>query len=309
MNEKSNINEQQFYLTHSRFTTPGEYEYLYAGLPSNVEDIFSVVSNLVFSPMDLPDEQKKKTKNSNKELHYLTIREILEKFSTNSKKDFLKRKKSPDQKIAANCRNVSILLCSMLRHKKVPARLRIGFDCYMYPWIFHDKVLVEYWCQKDQKWKFVDGRLNDSNMARLKIKFDRFNVPTDQFFSAATVWIDCIEGRKSDNKFGSGVPGIIQFKNGLWYIRNTMMHDLMMLNKIELTFWYRWGYMLTFTENSNSLRADTQQIAILSQIARTLCSEIPLLDKLQELITLPNIKIESAATSYHPDKMGHQIFI
>jgi hypothetical protein len=41
--------------------------------------------------------------------------------------------RSPDSRLVGNCRDHTILLCSMLRHQGVPARARCGFGAYFLP--------------------------------------------------------------------------------------------------------------------------------------------------------------------------------
>ena len=314
--KKSYVDPNLFYLEQSKFTGPGKYQEMYDILPDNIEDLCDITSTLLFSTADL-ESQDIKSINPEKiqtDITYLTVEEMLDGLSLRSKKDLIKPRVRLSERVATNCRNSSLLLCSMLRHKGIPARMRMGFNCYMHGWvfhgIFHDKALVEYWCSKDCRWKLVDNRLTKFNLERFRIKFSKYDIPNDKFMTAPQIWLDCIYGKRLANDFGcGGVPGATSFRRGLWYIRNMLIHDLFMLNKVELSFWYTWGYMFSHVEKDQDLLLDKNQMTLFSDIAEVLCSGLITVEEVQKLFNRLKTNVADEVVSRHPHRMGHKVII
>jgi hypothetical protein len=253
----------QFYIEQGPLTDPGEYHFLFEHLPTNAFRKYQLLQNIILHHADA------------KFLNLNLPADRLSDLQLRSSENMLKRiyelcpytfifPREPQERLIGCCRDFSVLLCSIFRHQKIPARLRYGFSTYHIPGFYHDQVYVEYWNEAKQRWCLADVRSNAwvIKAMRLNIDFDLFDVPREKFFTAGEAWYLCRTGQKHPHQFGTG---IIKRLTGLWYIRNKLIQDLASLNKMEMLLWDLWGYMLKTLPNMPIL--DQQQLKLFDQIA------------------------------------------
>ncbi len=142
-----------------------------------------------------------------------------------------------DRKLVGNCRDHSVLLCSILRQQGVPARARCGFGAYFMPNHYEDHWVSEYWNTGQQRWILVDAQLDQLQRDVLEIRFDTLDVPRDQFVIGGQAWQMVRAGKVDPNDFG------IFDWHGRWFVQDNLVRDLLSLNKIELLPWDGWGLM------------------------------------------------------------------
>ena len=130
MNTK--MNKKKYYCKHSIFTDPGEYRSFYNGIPDKLEDIVKSVQSVMLNPVDAYILKLKIQKERMQALKCSNVREII-RLLLRLKNQPLCVPRELDHKIIANCRNMALLLCSIMREKNIPSRLRIGFSNYMMP--------------------------------------------------------------------------------------------------------------------------------------------------------------------------------
>jgi hypothetical protein len=169
------------------------------------------------------------------------------------------RARPPDRRLLGNCRDFSILLCSILRHQRVPARARCGFATYFEPNHFEDHWVCEYWA-KTRRWVMVDAQLDALQRERLGIDFDPLDVPADRFIVGGKAWQMCRSRKYDPDSFG------ISELHGLWFVRGNLIRDFASLNKVELLPWDAWGLIdrddKSITDSDVSL---LDEVAVLSQ--------------------------------------------
>ena len=66
-----------------------------------------------------------------------------------------------EKRLVTMCRGLSTMLCSMLRHQGVPARVRCGFAAYFSPGEYLEHWICEYWHKEQGFWVMVDPQLHD----------------------------------------------------------------------------------------------------------------------------------------------------
>jgi len=219
-----------YFKTQSVITDPGEYASLYEGLPADVaacaQVVPGVMSHIFMDPFmgnPIPEERKN-------EVGLRTIAAKLERMREIDSRP-LKEARPFEKKLVSNCRDYSILLCSMLRHQGIPARVRSGFATYFTPGKYEDHWIVEYWNQKENRWVRVDSQLRPEAVKFLKIDFNPLDVPKDRFITGSEIWVKCRKGEIDPELCG------IQQMKGLWFVRGEMMRDMLCLNKLELMPW------------------------------------------------------------------------
>ena len=136
-----------------------------------------------------------------------------------------------DQRQVGNCRDFSVLLCTLLRWQGVPARARCGFATYFLPDHYEDHWVCEYWNAAQARWIMVDAQLDAFQQQVLQLDFDPLDTPADRFITAGRAYQMCRSGQASPDDFG------IFDMHGLGFIQGNVVRDFLALNKVEILPW------------------------------------------------------------------------
>lgn len=169
------------------------------------------------------------------------------------------------ERTVGTCRDLSLMLCALLRHHAVPARVRCGFAKYFHPPSYEDHWICEYWKAAEQRWAMADAQLDEAHRKHLSIDFDTTDVPEDQFIFPWQAWRLCRSGAAEAAQFGHGDAV------GEWFLQVNLARDLLSLCKREVSTWDSWRDALARSGNLDDeavLRCD--QFAALAQAARGL---------------------------------------
>jgi excinuclease ABC subunit A len=150
--------------------------------------------------------------------------------------------RDPAQRQVGVCRDFALLHVSMLRHKGIPARMRVGFAKYLDPhgplWIDH--WIVEYWDTGRAKWVLTDPEMDAIYRERLGITGDMNELrPEQDFHLAGSAWRLCRAGRCRADNFRYNAKW-----RGMPCIRGNLLHDFGALNKIELGVFDYWDDLI-----------------------------------------------------------------
>lgn len=263
----------EYYSNQGVITNPGEYEYLYERLPSNVPELVKVVQGILIHSGHAhrygvrPSEERK-----NKEEH--NIRKI---------EDMIKRvvelddrpivfARQPEKRLLVSCRSFAVLTCSLLRHQSIPARVRGGFETYFYPQTHvnhHEHWICEYWSSVESRWVQIDAQVDDTQKKAMNININTLDLPDGAFLTGGQAWKLCRAGKTDPNVFGVWDNSNKKWLTGWTFVQSKVVLDLMALNKFELLPW-----------DGNALsKTDTKQLNN---------AEYALLDKVAELTTTAN---------------------
>lgn len=233
------MNPQDFYRTQSEMSDPGEYSSLFDALPNDLTSLCRAVRNIYIHYMsgsaynyEIPPDRMIEVDTRRTDL---ILKRVIELDSRP-----LSEKRQPQDRVVGCCRDASLLLCSMLRHKGIPARTRAGFARYINigtPGFMVDHVVVEVW--DGSRWKLVDPEQNETLIRENHIAFDVQDIPRDQFLVGGLAWSRCRGGQEDASNFGAHPDET--FWRGLWAIRSRMVQDIAMLNKTEHLLWDDWG--------------------------------------------------------------------
>jgi len=190
--------------------------------------------------------------------------------------------KAPKHRVVSICRDFSLLVCSILRLKGIPARLRSGFATYLAQNHFEDHWICEYW-DSNGRWVAVDAQLDDVHQRILKFDFDPCDVPPSNFIVAGQAWQLCRDNMESADGFG-----FRDFK-GLPFIKGSLIRDLFALSKFEMHTWDTgWGILPHFISPISGER-ELRLLDELAAVSRSSDSSTALkLVKSCEEIKLPN---------------------
>src|SRR3989338_8994136 len=201
-----------FYKTHSLITLPKGYSFLFNNLPNDIVTLCQIIRDLFIHIADedifnyaIPPERYK-------EMHYRYTHILLKKIFEKDNRSLVE-KRSISNRLIGICRDMALLECSILRHRGIPARLRVGFADYFTPGIYLDGMWLEYWDSNKEKWCMADVRTSSVHIEKYKlnIDFDLYDIPAEKFISAELAWKLCRECKIKPSRIGS------RRVRGLWY--------------------------------------------------------------------------------------------
>jgi hypothetical protein len=233
------MNAQSFYVQHSAFTHAGKYAAMFNNLPTTVADLCKVVRGIYlhYQGGSLVDYIIPPSRLGEVDLRY--VEAILDQVNQLDSRP-LSEARSPGYRLVGCCRDSALLLCAMLRHQGIPARIRVGFADYFraFPGFYTGHVITEYW--QDARWKRADPEQSPKHIQYNRIDFDVTDIPPERFLTGGAAWTLCRRGGVNAELFGAAPD---DFFKGWWALRNRVFHDLAMLNKIELLLWDTWGWL------------------------------------------------------------------
>jgi hypothetical protein len=233
---KTTLQEQEFFTRHGVMSDPGRYANLLQDLPSDLPGLVQTVQGLL---VHIFWAERHGLKLSEQRQAEVQIRPVERKITRILELDErpLGEARPLEKRLVGNCRDYSLLLCSMLKQQGVPARARCGFGAYFLPDHYEDHWVCEYWNPGEGRWIMVDSQLNDLQKEVLQTPFDNLDVPHDQFLTGGKAWGMARREGYDPEKFG------IFDMHGLWFIRGDLIRDFLSLNRFEILPWDHWGLM------------------------------------------------------------------
>ena len=279
-------NETLYYIQQGRISNPGVFAPLFDVLPDSIEELVKIVQGLTIHVywagsygLKIPDTRMP-------ELQLRTMEKRLASLLELDSRPY-QEARPIDKKQIGNCRDFSLLLVSMLRHKGIAARARCGFGVYFLDNHYEDHWVVEYWNTKLKRWVMVDAQLDNLQCETLKIRFNPLDVPRDQFIVGGKAWQMCRLHGEDPTKFG------IFDMNGMGFIRGNTVRDLAALNRVEMLPWDCWGIILS--ENDE----DQHPSPLIDEIAALAAVDMPDTEKLRSLYeTHENLRLGNSFISF-----------
>ncbi|MEM9557185.1 MAG: transglutaminase domain-containing protein [Acidobacteriota bacterium] len=251
---------QEYYLRQSVLTDPGPYGFLFDEMPDDLEVMKRSVRGIYLHFRKGPRYGYEIPPARRHEPDLRHVEAILARtYSLDPRPLFEPR--SGAHRFVGCCRDAAMVMCSMLRHKGIPARIRLGFTTYHEEkWtddgrpFNQDHVITEYW--RDGAWRLIDT----SDLPH--IEFDTTDLSRDKFLVGGRVWQLCRRGEVDPTHFGHGYGDGF---SSWWALRDNLVRDLAAQNKVEVLLWDVWGWMHeTFTPSEDDL-ALLDRLAALTQ--------------------------------------------
>jgi hypothetical protein len=212
-----------------------EHADMIEGLSADIADLCRVVQGLLMHPgmadlygLAIPEAR----------MHEQTIRSTTRRLAYIRAQDGrpLTIPRAQERRMLGQCYHFATLLCALLRHQRVPARVRGGFAIYLAgPDFYYNHWICERWDQAAQRWALVDPQLDDTQRAGLRIDIDPYDMPRSQFLTVDYVWQQCRAGGLNPRHYG------FDEIRGMEYIGYQLLCDLAALNKTEVMAVDRWG--------------------------------------------------------------------
>jgi excinuclease ABC subunit A len=215
-------------------TDPGEYGHLYDDLPSDIPSLTQAVQGLFIHPLITSLYEVDLTSIQRKEVNIRPVREMLKLMSSLDAKP-LSEARPANERVVGNCRDHATLFCSMLRHKDIPARVRVGFATYFGGELNADHWVTEYWSESARRWVLVDPQIDELQRKEFGIQFDTLDMTSEQFITSGKAWQDIRSGQAKSGTFGHN-----RHLRGVGYVRGSLVRELAALNKVEVLPWDSW---------------------------------------------------------------------
>lgn len=228
-----------YYSTNGKATDPGRHAHLFAGLPLEISALVGNVQGLIVDKdfvglYDLALAERERLG----EVDARHLPNILERLLAKDGRPLLQARE-PAARFVGSCRDYALLLCSMLRHLGIPARIRFGFATYFSKNAdtYSDHCVCEYWDEGETRWRLVDSNVDPVVKSKVGVTANELDLSRDEFLVASDAWRLARNGQADPDRFGVPSIGI----RGLWFIRGSLLRDLAALNKVEVLPWDYWG--------------------------------------------------------------------
>ncbi len=252
-----------FYATPGLLTAPGHLAGLLDPLPGEVEALCRVVQGMMIHIFWAERYGVQLDAARREEVQLRSVARQLARIIELDARP-LDQAREPGRRLVGNCRDFSVMLTALLRHRGVPARARCGFGRYFLPNHYEDHWVCEYWHAAQQRWVLVDAQLDALQSHQLALSFSPLDVPRDQFIVGGHAWRLCRTGQADPETFG------IMHMHGLWFVRGNLVRDVASLNNVELLPWDSWG--LAETHDADLSPDD---LALLDQVAELSHRDVP----------------------------------
>ena len=216
----------EWYQQQSVMTDPGRYAHLYDALPESVTELCRVVQGLLLHVFHTERYGVTLTDQRKKEVRLRKVEDILQRAMELDNRPLIEPR-DPGDRVISHCRDYAVLLCSFLRHKAVPSRVRAGFATY-FEELHQSHWICEYWSEDGKRWVTADAQLDAIQSKYYKIDFDPLDVPAGKFLYAGQEYELARKNRKVDTD---------NLEDGFYAIRRSLIQDLAALNKVEVEVW------------------------------------------------------------------------
>jgi hypothetical protein len=226
------MDDVERWIDHSRTSDPAGHAAAIADLPSDIGVLNAIVQGVLVHADWLTEYGVDGTQLHAASRMTLPVAERLDDILQRDGQG-LQIRRPPDRRAIGTCRDFALLLCSFLRGKGVPSRVRCGFAAYFGSG-WEDHWVCEYWDQSTRTWRLGDPQIDGFLSARLKIGFDPRDVPRQSFVTAGQAWLDCRRARSDPSRFGHGEV------TGLWFAKINVFRDHFVLNDRVASAWDGW---------------------------------------------------------------------
>jgi len=201
-------------------TDPGEYAQMYDGLPESLSALCYLIKRQFVHPAILKEYPDVLPEGSeNEDTKFITVQQMLEGLLERNPLGLV-MDRPPDERLLVSCRYHVLLLISIMKHRGIPARARVGFAPYLNAegksgchWI------CEIWTPSEQRWMFVDPDIK------------RVDFPRHEFELAGNAWLKARKGLIQPELYGLGEW------RGLSCIRGELCQDFASILGFEYVYW------------------------------------------------------------------------
>lgn len=286
---------ERFYAAQSVYTDPGSYASRLDQVPNELGAILEVARQLVFHYRADGDFEQNGIGPSRigeidmryADLMFARIFQLADLPLTDDRQ--------ANQQVVGCCRDFTVLFLAIARHKRIPARARVGFATYFAPGWYVDHVIAEVWDSAEQRWRLVEPEIADTHVDHSDgTPIDPLDVPADRFLVGAHAWQSCRGGGTDASRFVVAPDLHIPSTRGWPYVRHNLIHDLAALAKNEMLLWDDWGLIEQVEPPSQ------EQLDLLDALAVLTSSSYAPLAQLLDFYDRDEFRVPPQVTSCSP---------
>ena len=234
-----------FYRTQTEVTDPGPHARAYDGLPEGIPGLCRAIQQNVIHMWWIGEQ----THGFTRETLEREGRKILDEISLRTVADMLdwilrmdsrplNEPRNARKRLVGNCRDYTVFLVSMLRHRGIPARARTGTARYFFPGEsrLEDHWICEFWDEAKGRWQQADAQIDGVMRTAMKLAYDPTDLPAGQFLTGWECYDELASGRIEARDIGFPPDHC-----GMGYVLNKMLADLASVTGQEVLPWAGWG--------------------------------------------------------------------
>lgn len=233
-----------YYTVQSPFSDPGDYAWLYDDLPDNPAQLIPIINGQLIHYRMAKREKLSLSHSQRHEQRLRTIAQRLTRIHQLNPAPLTEARAVKERQLGW-CREFALLMVSILRHKGIPARMRVGFANYFADDAFNtDHWVAEFWDNALAQWRLIDADLGAQSPELLEsfvkkplkpgIDLPHLRHGTD-FNVAAAIWQRARAGEIKPDHYRAN-----RRWKGWPCLRGNLLHDFQALNKTELMLWDYW---------------------------------------------------------------------
>ena len=150
------------WLEPGRMTDAGAFRRLLTDLPTDPAGIAQVVQGLLIHEFWAAAYGVSLTEHERDLVNLRRVEHVLDAITSRDDRP-LAVAREPHQRIATNCRGLTVMAVTLLRCAGVPARARCGFGAYFTPGWYEDHWVAEY--HDGDRWKLLDAQIDEASSA------------------------------------------------------------------------------------------------------------------------------------------------
>ncbi|AKU17737.1 transglutaminase-like domain-containing protein [Luteipulveratus mongoliensis] len=214
------------------YSDPGEWAHLLDPLPTDAAHLSHVARNLIVHYRSADRVLPIASAGD------INLRWLSDQLATDQRRHGapLHEEREPEERLQGCCRDHSLFCVSVLRHKGIPARTRLGFAHYFSAGWQGDHVIVEAW--NGSEWFRFDPEI-EMPSAALPTPLEIPAGPGSPFETAAEAWRSYRAGADVSNYGVEGVSGVC----GPAFVRDEVIYEVAHRFGDELLLWDGWGAM------------------------------------------------------------------
>lgn len=283
-----------YYAAQTSVTDPGDMAWWLADLPADLDGLRRAARDLVIhyraddpAAHGIPVERLAEIDTRYAEAMLHRLHELAAQPLTTAR--------PPTHRLVGCCRDFTILFLTFARHQGIAARARVGFATYFVPDYGVDHEIAEVWDATARRWHLVDAELSDDHIDPTNGEpINGLDVRRDRFLVGGDAWTACRQGERQPEQFVVD-PGLdLPSTRGWPQLRNNLIHDLAVLNKVEPLLWDSWGLI----ERDQLTAAEERLLDDVARASAAVGTAVPELRALYE--RNPGLRLPPVVRSYDP---------
>jgi len=265
----------EFYRSHDCITDPGAYAQYVDGLPEEIPDLATVLDGLMAHICRIRHDRPQLMKTRSQEVFIRRVNSLLATMIAMDPRP-LSELREIEKRVISDCHHFALMMCAILRHRGIPARVRSGFSGYVTDSHYEDLWICEYWDSARERWIMEDPHRLEHDM------------PADAFYNGARAWQLCRAEPEASIRFGFG-----RDHRGAWVARVNLIRDFAALNGFTCVSGDGWGLAM-----KHDSKVTPDEFKLLDLAAELAMDDSRFIERRQLYANNPNLRMPEMVLNY-----------